>query len=33
MSDNFLFDEPIEGVKRIAINRPESKSAFQFETI
>lgn len=31
MSDNFLIDEPIEGVKRITINRPESTNSFQFE--
>lgn len=31
MSDNFLIDEPIEGVKRIMINRPESTNSFQFE--
>lgn len=30
MSDNFLIDEPIEGVKRITINRPESMNAFTF---
>lgn len=31
MSENFLIDEPIEGVKRITINRPESTNTFQFE--
>lgn len=31
MSDNFLIEEPIEGVKRITINRPEATNAFQFE--
>ena len=31
MSDNFLIEEPIEGVKRITINRPESTNSFQFE--
>jgi enoyl-CoA hydratase len=31
VSDNILIDEPIEGVKRITINRPESTNAFQFE--
>lgn len=31
MSDNFLVDEPIEGVKRITINRPDATNAFQFE--
>lgn len=30
MSDNFLIDEPIEGVKRITINRPDSMNAFTF---
>jgi len=30
MSDNFLIDEPIEGVRRITINRPESMNAFTF---
>ncbi len=30
MSENFLIDEPIEGVKRITINRPESMNAFTF---
>lgn len=31
MSESFLIDEPIEGVKRITINRPESTNSFQFE--
>ncbi|MDR2188106.1 MAG: enoyl-CoA hydratase/isomerase family protein [Azonexus sp.] len=31
MSDCFLIEEPIEGVKRITINRPESTNSFQFE--
>lgn len=31
MSNNFLVDEPIEGVKRITINRPEATNSFQFE--
>lgn len=31
MSDNFLIEEPIEGVKRITINRPDSTNSFQFE--
>lgn len=31
MSENFLVDEPLEGVKRITINRPESTNTFQFE--
>lgn len=31
MSANFLIDEPVEGVKRITINRPESTNSFQFE--
>lgn len=31
MSENFLIEEPIEGVKRITINRPESGNTFQFE--
>ena len=31
MSDSLLVDEPIEGVKRITINRPEATNAFQFE--
>lgn len=30
MSDNFLIDEPAEGVKRITINRPDSMNAFTF---
>lgn len=30
MSDNFLIDEPIEGVRRITINRPEAMNAFTF---
>lgn len=28
MSDNFLIEEPIEGVKRITINRPEAANTF-----
>jgi enoyl-CoA hydratase len=31
MSDNFLIDEPVEGVKRITINRPDSMNSFTFE--
>lgn len=31
MSNNFLVEEPIEGVKRITINRPDSTNSFQFE--
>lgn len=31
MSDNFLVDEPVEGVRRITINRPDSTNSFQFE--
>ena len=31
MSDSFLIDEPIEGAKRIMINRPDSMNSFQFE--
>jgi len=30
MSENFLIDEPIEGVRRITINRPEAMNAFTF---
>jgi enoyl-CoA hydratase len=30
VSDNFLVDEPVEGVRRITINRPESMNAFTF---
>ncbi|MGB8364209.1 MAG: enoyl-CoA hydratase-related protein [Rhizomicrobium sp.] len=30
MSDDFLIDEPTEGVKRITLNRPESMNAFTF---
>lgn len=30
MSENFLLDDPIEGVRRITINRPESMNAFTF---
>ncbi|MEQ1812204.1 MAG: enoyl-CoA hydratase-related protein [Terricaulis sp.] len=30
MSENFLIDELIEGVKRITINRPDSMNAFTF---
>jgi enoyl-CoA hydratase len=30
MSDNFLVDEPLEGVRRITINRPDSMNAFTF---
>lgn len=30
MSENFLIDEPVEGVRRITINRPESMNAFTF---
>jgi enoyl-CoA hydratase len=30
VSENFLIDEPIEGVKRITINRPDSMNAFTF---
>ncbi|NWG52158.1 MAG: enoyl-CoA hydratase/isomerase family protein [Hydrogenophilaceae bacterium] len=30
MSEEFLIDEPIEGVKRITLNRPESMNAFTF---
>jgi enoyl-CoA hydratase len=30
MSDNFLIDEPVEGVKRITINRPDSMNSFTF---
>lgn len=31
MSENFLIDEPVEGVRRITINRPDSMNAFTFE--
>lgn len=31
MSENFLVEEPIEGVKRITINRVEATNTFQFE--
>jgi enoyl-CoA hydratase len=31
MSDNFLIEQPIDGVKRITINRPAATNAFQFE--
>ena len=31
MSDNFLIDEPVEGVRRITINRPDATNSFQFE--
>lgn len=31
MSDSFLVDEPVEGVRRITINRPDATNAFQFE--
>ncbi|MCP3731244.1 enoyl-CoA hydratase-related protein [Sphingomonas sp. MG17] len=30
MSDNFLIDEPVEGVRRITFNRPEAMNAFTF---
>ncbi len=30
MSENFLIDDPVEGVRRITINRPESMNAFTF---
>ncbi len=30
MPENFLIDEPIEGVKRITLNRPNSMNAFTF---
>jgi enoyl-CoA hydratase len=30
MSENFLVDEPVEGVRRITINRPDSMNAFTF---
>ena len=30
MSENFLIDEPIEGARRITINRPEAMNAFTF---
>jgi enoyl-CoA hydratase len=30
MSQNFLIDEPVEGVRRITINRPEAMNAFTF---
>ena len=28
MSDNFLIDEPVEGIRRITLNRPEAMNAF-----
>jgi enoyl-CoA hydratase len=31
MPDNFLVDEPVEGVRRITINRPEAMNAFTYE--
>jgi len=31
MSENFLIEEPVVGVKRITINRPESMNAFTFD--
>ena len=31
MSEKLLIEEPIEGVKRITINRPESTNTFQFD--
>lgn len=31
MSENFLVEEPVAGVRRITINRPESTNSFQFE--
>lgn len=31
MSENFLVDEPVEGVRRITINRPDSMNAFTFD--
>src|SRR5690606_41623510 len=30
MPDNFRIDEPVAGVKRITINRPDSMNAFTF---
>ncbi|MEW6596216.1 MAG: enoyl-CoA hydratase-related protein [Pseudomonadota bacterium] len=30
MSQDFLIDEPVEGVKRITLNRPEAMNAFTF---
>jgi enoyl-CoA hydratase len=30
MSENFLIEDPIEGVKRITLNRPNSMNAFTF---
>lgn len=30
MSDNFIIDEPIAGVRRITINRPDAMNAFTF---
>lgn len=30
MSENFLIDEPVEGVRKITINRPDSMNAFTF---
>lgn len=30
MSDNFLIEQPIEGVKRITLNRPDAMNSFTF---
>lgn len=30
MSDNFLIEDPVEGIRRITINRPEAMNAFTF---
>lgn len=30
MSENFIIDEPVEGVRRITLNRPDSMNAFTF---
>lgn len=30
MTDNILIDEPLEGVKRLTLNRPEAMNAFTF---
>lgn len=30
MSENFLIEEPIEGIKRITLNRPDAMNAFTF---
>ena len=30
MSENFLIDEPIDGVRRITLNRPDAMNAFTF---